>query len=74
MKQKHDFPLSPNDPETSVDDFSPGSKPEEAEEWNKTRAAKRVSLVTVRADALKPFIHRGPAEDALEHLREQGGE
>lgn len=69
-KHNQEFPLSPEDPDAAVDDFSPGGKPEEAEEWNKTRAAKRVSLVTVRADALRPFVNRGTAEDALEQLQE----
>jgi hypothetical protein len=36
------------------------SPPEEAEEWNKTKAAKRVSLVRVPIDALRVFANSHP--------------
>jgi hypothetical protein len=44
---------------------------ERAEEWNKTRAAKRVSLVTVPADALKGLANRPNLDGVLSQLREE---
>lgn len=43
---------------------------EQAEEWNKTRAAKRVSLVTLRPESLKPFSARAQPDEALGPLNE----
>jgi hypothetical protein len=43
---------------------------EQAEEWNKTRAAKRVSLVTLRPESLKPFSARAQHDEALSSLME----
>ncbi|PVG04822.1 hypothetical protein CPB86DRAFT_721318 [Serendipita vermifera] len=44
---------------------------ERAEDWNKTRAAKRVSLVTVPADVLKGLANRPNLDGVLGQLREE---
>jgi hypothetical protein len=41
---------------------------EQAEEWNKTKAAKRVSLVTLRPESLKPFSARTQPDQAMASL------
>lgn len=46
---------------------------EQAEEWNKTKAAKRVSLVTLHPDSLKPFAARAQLDEAMDSLKEVPG-
>jgi hypothetical protein len=53
-----------------VETVSNTSVPEEAEDWNKTRAAKRVSLVTIPADALRLLAVRSQLDDKLDSLQE----
>ncbi|KAG8811794.1 hypothetical protein FRC17_002321 [Serendipita sp. 399] len=54
------FPL--DDPSSTIDESFPStsSRREQAEDWNKTKAAKRVSLVTLRPESLKPFATKVP--------------
>ncbi|KAG8818004.1 hypothetical protein FRC18_000291 [Serendipita sp. 400] len=65
--QSQDSLFALDDPSSTIEEpfQSTTSKREQAEEWNKTKAAKRVSLVTLRPESLKPFSAKAPAESVL---------
>jgi hypothetical protein len=67
--------LSVDEPSSTVEEsFSTpptrSTENEQAEEWNKTKAAKRVSLVKVHRQSLQPLATRFHLDEALEHLAE----
>jgi hypothetical protein len=67
--------LSIDEPSSTIEgSFSTPSKKsaetEQAEEWNKTKAAKRVSLVKVHRQSLQPLATKFHLDEALEHLAE----
>jgi len=63
--------FSPDEPLSAIEgSFQERRLTEQAEEWNKTRAAKRVSLVTLHPDSLKPLAARGLYDEVLASLRE----
>lgn len=65
--------FSSQEPSTAAENSNPSehaSIPEQAEDWNKTRAAKRVSLVTLPTDALRSLAIRSQFDDKLDSLKE----
>lgn len=63
-----------DEPISAIDEAFPAPRKsfeqEQAEEWNKTKAAKRVSLVKVHRQSLRPLATRLHLDEALEHLAE----
>jgi hypothetical protein len=73
--QREQLMLSIDEPSSTVEEsFSTRStrstESEQAEEWNKTKCAKRVSLVKVHRQSLQPLATRFHLDEALEHFAE----